>query len=360
MSEQCVHAHAVVEYGAPLVHQQTALPVPQGKEVLVRVLACGLCHTDIHVHEGHFDLGGGNKLPLDAIGIHPPVVMGHEPFGRIVGFGPDSGLRPVDIGREVIVYPWLGCGTCEACESGDDQMCVTPDVIGMQRPGGHGDHVIVREARFLVDATGVDPVLAGSYACSGLTSYAALKKLDIDKRKWIGIIGVGGVGLMAVAIAKAVGFQNVVAIDISDEKLQMSVEQYGASLAINTRSPDALAKLQEATGGLSGIIDFVGSNDTAAFAVSALKASGRLVVVGLFGGEITASIPLVAIKQLQIKGSLTGNIAELNELMEYVRAGSVKSIPAHAVPIDRVNEAMAELKSGKVSGRIVLTHPEHA
>lgn len=351
-----VKAQTVVEFGAPLVERISRLSKPKGKEVLVRIHACGLCHTDLHFHEGFLNLGGGNHLSLTALGVNPPFVLGHEPFGEIAEFGPESSLGEADRGRAVIVYPWIGCGDCEYCNSGRDHQCAKPQVIGMQQPGGQADHLIVRDAKFLVDAQGVDRLLAGSYACSGLTSYSALKKLNGCQSDWVAIIGVGGVGMMGLAIAKGIGYQKVVAIDVNDERLAIAAQQYGADLTINSSKPDATERLREATGGLAGAVDFVGSADTAAFSVEHLRNDGKLVVVGMFGGELRVSLPILSIKQLQICGSFVGSLSEMSELMAHVRAGKVRPIPTQEVAVGEVNSAIEQLRAGKVNGRLVLMH----
>jgi len=356
MNSQVVKAQTVVEFGAALEERVSEIPAPVGKQVVVRIISCGLCHTDLHLHEGHFDLGRGNQLPLAAIGIAPPFVMGHEPYGEIVDFGPESGLSPSDKGRPVIVFPWIGCGDCGLCNAGLDHQCAQPQAIGMQATGGHADHLLIRDPKFLIDAAGVDKLLAGSYACAGLTSYSAIKKLGDLQDKWIAIIGMGGVGTMGLAIAKAIGFKKVVAIDISDERLKIASEQFGADLTVNSSSPDAVVRLQEATGGLAGVVDFVGSGDTSALAVSQLGTNGKLVNVGLFGGELQVPLPILSVKQLSIRGSYVGSLSEMSELMEYVRAGKVKALRAESVPISSVNQAMEQLRAGKVEGRLVLLH----
>ncbi|MDN7904685.1 alcohol dehydrogenase [Burkholderia diffusa] len=356
MKTQAVKAQTVVGFAAPLEERITELPSPTGKEVLVRIHTCGLCHTDLHFHEGHLNLGSGNHLSLTEMGITPPFVLGHEAFGEIVAFGPQAGLTEADRGRRVIVYPWIGCGDCEYCNGGCDHQCEKPQVIGMQEPGGHADHLLVRDPKFLIDASGVDKLLAGSYACSGLTAYSALCKLEGREDQWIGILGVGGVGMMALAIAKSIGFKKVVAIDINDERLKVAVEQYGADLAINSTAPDAAERLRKASNGLAGIVDFVGSTDTATFGVSQLATNGKLVIVGMFGGELRASLPIISMKQLTISGSFVGSLIEMTELMTYVRAGKVKAIPVQQMAIGDVNKAMAQLRAGKVNGRVVLTH----
>lgn len=357
MNTQTVKAQTVVEFGAPLEERSSELPAPTGTQVLVRVHACGLCHSDLHFHEGHFNLGRGRQLPLTALGVTPPFVLGHEPYGEIVDFGPEAGLSDADRGRAVIVYPWIGCGECELCTAGLDHQCAQPQVIGMQQPGANADHLLVRDSKFLIDAAGVDELLAGSYACAGLTAYSAVKKLGDLQDRWVAIVGVGGVGIMALAVAKAAGFKKVVAIDISDERLKVAAEQYGADLIINSGATDAAPHLQEVTGGLAGVIDFVGSSETAAFAVEQLGTNGALVNVGLFGGELQVPLAVLSVKQLTIRGSYVGSLTEMKELMEYVRAGKIKPLNTEAVPIANVNEAMNRLRTGNVNGRLVLVHP---
>jgi D-arabinose 1-dehydrogenase-like Zn-dependent alcohol dehydrogenase len=356
MKPEKITAQTVVEFQGPLVEKKFPFTFPEKTQVVVKVHTCGLCHSDLHFHDGHFNLGGGNHLPLEALGVTPPFVLGHEAYGEIVDFGPDSSLSECDKGRFVIIYPWIGCGHCEYCDSGRDHLCGQPQVIGMQKAGGHADHITVPDVKFLVDATGVDRLIAGTFACSGLTSYSALKKLGQTGDNWIGIIGVGGVGMTALSVAKGMGFKKVVVFDVNDDRLEMATKQYGADLAINTQSPDAAEQLLKISSSLVGMIDFVGSPETVDFATKHLQTSGNLIVVGLFGGELKMPLPLIVTKQIGIKGSFVGSITELNELMTYVREGKVKPIPTLEMPIQHVNKAIYELRNGKINGRIILSH----
>lgn len=348
-------AYLVEEFGADLVERELDDPVPNGSEVLVRVLSCGLCHSDLHFHEGFFDLGGGQRLDVQNIGFQLPAALGHEVYGRIEDFGPESGLTDGDRERLVIVFPWLGCGECEFCTSGRDNMCPAQNGIGVQQPGGHAEKIIVRERKFLVDATGIDPVLAGPYACSGLSAYSALKKLGPLQDEWIAIVGLGGVGLMALAVAKGIGFEKVVAIDLDDQKLETASE-YGADRTFNATSGDVVEAVTSDVGRLAGVVDFVGSSETVLQAAGLLKSGGVSVTIGLFGGELRFPLPALAVQQLQFRGSFVGNLAELEELLGFVRQEKVKPIPVREVPISDVNDSMRELREGHVSGRVVLTH----
>ena len=351
-----ITAQMVVEFKKPLVERELPISNLENTQVRVKVHTCGVCHSDLHFHDGYLNLGGGNHLPLAAIGMEPPFALGHEVFGEIVDFGPDSSLTDADKGKLVIVYPWIGCGDCEYCNSGQDHLCATPQVIGMQKAGGHANYITVPDAKFLVDGAGIDHLIAGTFACSGLTSYSALKKIGQPSDDWIGIIGVGGVGLMALSIAKGIGFKNVVVFDVNDERLDIAVNQYGATLAVNTSKSDAEEQLSNVSGQLSGVIDFVGSPETVGFATKHLRTSGNLVVVGLFGGELNLPLPALVTKQIGIKGSFVGSLAELNELMTFVREGKIKAIPTEEMPIQNANDALNKLRQAKNNGRIVLSH----
>ncbi len=348
-------AYVLEEFGADVVERELDEPAPTGGEVLVRVLSSGLCHSDLHFQDGSFDLGGGRRLNAEDIGIRLPAALGHEIYGRIEDFGPESGLSDADRGRPVIVYPWLGCGHCELCTSGRDNMCPVQLGIGVQRPGGFAEKILVREAKFVLDAEGIDPLLAGSYACSGLTAYSALRKLGPIQGEWVAIIGLGGVGLMALTIAKGIGFEKVVAIDIDDGKLE-TAEEYGADRTFNAKSGDVVEAVAADVGKLAGVVDFVGSSDTALQAAGLLRGGGVSVTVGLFGGELRFPLPALAVQQLQFRGSFVGTLAELQELLGFVRQGRIRAIPAQAVPFDQVNDCMRALREGRVRGRIVLTH----
>jgi D-arabinose 1-dehydrogenase-like Zn-dependent alcohol dehydrogenase len=353
---EAMKAYLLEEFGADLVERELDDPVPVGTEVGVRVLSCGLCHSDLHFHEGFLDLGGGHHLEVGKVGVNLPTALGHEVYGRIEDFGPDSGLGEADRGRLVIVFPWIGCGECEFCTSGRSNMCPAPEQIGVHRPGGYAAKIVVQDVKFLIDAQGVDPVLAGCYACSGLTAYSALKKLGSIEDESIGIIGLGGVGLMALAVAKGIGFENVVTLDIDDQKLRTARDSYGADRTFNARGADVVEAVVSGVGRLAGVVDFVGSSETVLQAAGLLRGGGVSVTVGLFGGELRFPLPALAVQQLQFRGSFTGTLAEFKELMGFVRAGRIKPIPARPVPFTDVNESMRRLRAGEVSGRIVLTH----
>lgn len=350
-----MRAFQVVEFNAPIVCNEVTNPTPTGSEVVVDVVTCGLCHSDAHFHEGYLSLGGEAKLPVGMLGIGLPTSLGHEIFGRIAAFGPASGYTDADIGRPVVVYPWIGCGECAACSAERDNECATPRSIGMQIAGGHAEQVLVRDRKYLVPADGLDEDYAGIFACCGLTAYAALAKLP-RRDGWIGIIGAGGVGSMALSIEKGLRDSQVAVFDINDTKLRAAVQDFGVDKAWNNSEEGLQEKLIAETGGFIGIVDFVGSQRTVEFGLSLLRNGGTYVGVGLFGGTIQFPLAVLAAKQISLKGSYVGTPAELRELVEHARSGKLKRIPTAVAPIELVNQGLAELRAGRVDGRLIHRH----
>lgn len=344
-------SYDVTEWGKPLQQAVRETPTPQGTEVLVRVKYCGVCHSDVHIRDGYFDLGGGKKFHMTDRGMKLPVTLGHEPYGTVLSAGPDAGDVP--IGQDRLVFPWTGCGTCARCLEGRDNWCATPRFIGIQRSGGYADHLLVPHPRYLVDATGLDPAYAPILACSGLTTYSAVNKLKpYASDDWIVIMGAGGLGLMAVAMLRAMGHQRIVACDIDESKLGAAKEA-GAAEVMNPAAADALTKLQTLPGGVVGVVDLVGAVQTAQLGIAALRKGGRYVVVGLFGGEIPLSLVPLAQRAITVQGSYVGNVAELREVVALAQSGKLKPIPTETRAMDQISNTLDQLKAGTVLGRVV-------
>ncbi len=349
-----MRAYAVKMFCEPIAEIERADPQPRGTEVVIDVTRCGVCHSDLHLQDGFYDLGGGKKLSLADRGVSTPVILGHEVLGRLVAKGPDAPIGDDMLGKTFVVYPWLGCGACEVCLRDQENLCAKPSSIGVHRPGGYSEKCLVPHPKYLVDVTGIDPTLAATYACSGLTAYSALKKIDIAvDRDWLLILGAGGVGMSALEIAKGLGYKNIAVADIDQAKRELALSS-GASLAVDPRDGEALATLQSKTGGIAAAIDFVGAHATAEFGVAAIRKSGTYVVVGLFGGDITISLPLLVLRAISLRGSYVGNLIELRELIELVKQGRVRPMPVETMPMNQANAALDKLRSGKVKGRLVL------
>lgn len=345
-------SYDVVEWGKPLQRAERPTPKPTGTEVLLKLKYCGVCHSDVHIRDGYFDLGGGKRFHMSDRGMHPPVTLGHEPFGTVIAAGPQAQNPP--LGADRLVCPWIGCGTCARCLEGMDNHCMSPRWIGIQRPGAYADHLLVPHEKYLVDASGIDPMWAATLACSGLTTYSAVAQLKpIPRAEWVAVLGTGGLGLMAIEMLKAAGHERIVAVDIEDAKLA-TAQKEGAVATVNSRKPDAAQRLLEVAGGpLYGAVDLVGSADTATLALGALRKGGKLVVVGLYGGEIPVSLVMVVQRAWRIQGSSVGNVAELREVIALARAGKIKPIPIEKRPLAQVSQTLDQLKAGSIVGRVV-------
>lgn len=348
-------SYDVVDFGAPLKATEKPTPKPQGTEVLIRTLAAGVCHSDLHIWEGWYDLGGGKKLTVRDRGLIPPLTMGHEIVGEVVALGPEA--SGVKIGDKRLVHPWIGCGSCAVCRRGDEQLCMTPRFLGVQKPGGYADHVLVPHARYLLDIGRLSPAQAAPFACSGITAFGALKRVGeaIFKEQPILVIGAGGLGLMCLSLLKALGGHGAVVADIDAGKREAALRA-GALAAIDAGAADAVKRAQDAAKApIGAAIDFVGASATARLGIDAIAKGGKYVIVGLFGGDITLSLPLVPMRAITIQGSYTGSLAEMKELLALAGSGKVPPVPVHEHRLDEANAVLQELKAGHVIGRAVLT-----
>ncbi|MGH7090000.1 MAG: alcohol dehydrogenase catalytic domain-containing protein, partial [Stellaceae bacterium] len=213
-----MRSYEVVRFGEPLSGVDRPLPEPQGSEVLLKTLATGVCHSDLHIWDGFYDLGGGKRFNLGERGLNLPITLGHEIVGEIVAAGPDA--TSAAPGDRCVIYPWIGCGACAVCARGDEHLCNRPRALGIYRPGGFADHVLVPHPRYLLPPGRLGSDEAAPFACSGLTAFSALKRLspDIYRAEPILIIGAGGLGLMALALLKALHGRGAVVADIDPKK----------------------------------------------------------------------------------------------------------------------------------------------
>ena len=339
----------IIEHGKPLQRILSDTPKPQGSEVLVRITRAGVCHSDVHIWEGYFDLGGGKRFYVKERGCVPPFILGHEPFGVIEALGPRA--RGVRVGQKKIVYPWIGCGKCAVCRAGQDNYCVSGiRFLGVSRPGAYSTHLLVPDAKYLVDPAGIDEAFAATLACSGLTAYSAAAKLpQLRPQERVAVLGCGGLGLIGISVLRAKGVKHVVACDIDDAKLAAAAK-LGAKTTLNTKSPDATRELQ----GIAATIDFVGSPATAALGIGALRKGGRYIICGLYGGELVHPLPPIAQRAIGIVGSYVGSLQELKEVVSLAKRRKIRPAPVELRPADEAARALDDLKAGRVLGRIVL------
>ena len=348
-----MHAWAVTESGKPLQEIDLPTPEPTGTEVLLEVTHCGVCHSDLHLWEGYYDLGSAGRYDMVARGITMPMVLGHEIVGRVVKAGPDAtGVQPGDIR---IVYPWVGCGVCDRCRAEEDNLCTKPRSLGIFQPGGFGTHVTAPHPRHLVDPGTLDPALAATYACSGITVFAAIKKLmPLPPETPVVLIGAGGLGLSAIGILRALGHRNIVSVDTSAEK-RAAAEAAGATATVDGTAEKLSRAIIEACGGQPvAILDLVNGSGTARAAHDALAKGGKLVMVGLFGGELTIPLPFMPIRAITMQGSFVGTPGDLRELVALAGSGELPPLPIETLPQRDADAALQRLKHGQVTGRLVL------
>lgn len=343
---------SLVKFDAPLCETIVETPKPQGREVLVRVERCGLCHSDLHIQDGYADLGGGKKLDTTR-GMTLPFTLGHEIAGVVEEVGPEGDKSL--IGKKRAVFPWIGCGKCRDCASGDENLCVRNRYLGVSMDGGFASHVLVPDEKYLLDFDPLPINMAATLMCSGATAYGALKRLvDRPRQRNLLLIGLGGVGMMGLAFAPAMFKQPISVADLSATAREAALKN-GASIAYDPSEADIAKRiLKETDGGFDAVVDFAGNEKSMAFAMSVLARGGKIVVSGLMGGNF--SLPMVQwiYKRMTIEGFMTGTLAEGRELMDLARSGKVKPTPMKEEPMADAQKWIDQLRAGKVVGRIML------
>jgi D-arabinose 1-dehydrogenase-like Zn-dependent alcohol dehydrogenase len=342
----------IVAYGAPLEGTEREAPAPRGREVLVRVRHCGVCHSDVHLHDGFFDLGADERLDITG-GRSLPFTLGHEVEGEVVALGSEAeGVAP---GERVVVYPWIGCDDCAACQRGDGHLCARPRQVGVSIDGGYAEYCLVPDAKYLFGYGPADPALAATYACSGITAYSALAKAGLaETDEPMLIVGLGGVGMAALAFATTRSRTAPLVADIDPAKREAALAA-GATAAFDSADPGAAKAVRALTaGGVFAALDFVGCEGSFAFANGCVRKGGRLVVVGLLGGRLAMPLPMLPLRALTIAGSYVGSLEEFRTMMEEVRAGGLSPIPIETRPLEEAGRTLDDLRGGRVLGRVVL------
>ncbi len=349
-------SYRVTKFGAPLERMSDPTPAPKGREVVLRVTGCGVCHSDVHLADGYFDLGGGRKVDLTR-SIAPPRTLGHEIVGEVVAVGPDVRPSEAKVGDRRVIYPWIGCHTCPICASGDEHLCNSPRAMGVNADGGFATHAVAPDPRYLFGFAPLDDAQACIYACSGLTAFGALKKAKETLRAGGGellIIGAGGVGLSGVRMAEAVTGVKPIVADI-DQSKWAAAKAAGAKDTIDPANADAVRNLMKSTGGgVTAAIDFVGAAASFTFGFNAIRKGGRLIVVGLFGGAAQLSVPMIPLKNATIMGSYVGTLDDMREMMALATAGTVPPQPVATRPLSEANAVLDALRTGKIVGRVVV------
>lgn len=327
--------------GEPLSVEQVPTPEPGPGEVLVKIAAAGVCHSDIHQKDG--------SIPPARM----PIILGHENAGWVEALGPGaSGVSP---GDPVVVYGGWGCGHCRFCLGGEEQLCGTHQWGGLGPDGGYADYLLVPAARHLVPAEGLDLVEAAGLTDAGLTPYRAVKKAlpRLLPGSTTLLIGSGGLGQYGLQFLKLLTATTVIVVDTSPSKLEIA-RQLGADVVIDGGEPNVLEQVRAAAGGegVDAALDFVGIDSTMQLGVDALARKGIFVLVGLAGGVVPFSF-FGAASESVITSSNWGSRNDLAELVSLARSGKIVT-KTERYDLDDINEAFTRLERGEIQGRGVV------
>jgi propanol-preferring alcohol dehydrogenase len=333
-------AAVVRQFAKPLTIEEVPIPTPGPGEILIKIVATGICHTDLHAADGDWPVKPS-----------PPFIPGHEGAGIVAAVG--AGVKLFKEG-DTAGIAWLhdACGHCEHCITGWETLCETQNDSGYSVNGTFAEYAIGAAdycARFpaKVDFIAMAPIL-----CAGVTTYKGIKETEARPGQWIAISGIGGLGHIAIQYAKAMGL-HVVALDVTEEKLALA-RSLGAELAVNARAPDAIAQVVKQTGGgAHGVLVTAVSPPAFAQALHLVRRKGTISLCGLPPGEFSTPIFDVVLKRITLRGSIVGTRKDLAEAIEFAVEGKVKA-HIHQRPLDDINRIFAELKAGTVDGRIVV------
>ena len=340
MTKATMKAAVVHEFGKPLLIEEVPTPSPGPGEILVQVMACGVCHTDLHAAAGDWPV----KPSL-------PFIPGHEATGIVVAVG--AGVTERKIGDAVGVA-WLhdACMRCEYCETGWETLCEKQHNTGYSCNGGYAEYVIASAPFAAKLPADVDFLAIAPILCAGVTTYKGLKETEARPGEWVAISGIGGLGNVAIQYAKAMGL-NVVAIDIAPDKLELA-RRSGADVAVDARSADAVANVIEATkGGANGVLVTAVSPPAFAQALQIVRRKGTVSLVGLPPGDFATPIFDVVLKRITVRGSIVGTRRDLDEAIAFATSGKVRSQITRA-RLEDINGIFDRLEHGRIEGRMVL------
>jgi alcohol dehydrogenase, propanol-preferring len=334
-------AAVVRDFGKPLVIEDVPVPAPGPGEILVKVKACGVCHTDLHAASGDWPVKPA-----------PPFIPGHEAAGIVAALG--AGVTDLKLGDAVGVA-WLhdACMRCEYCETGWETLCEHQHNTGYSVNGGFAEYVVASAAFAARLPANVDFGAIAPILCAGVTTYKGLKETEARPGEWVVISGVGGLGHVAIQYAKAMGLK-VIGLDVARDKLTLAREA-GADGAINALASDAVDQVLQATGGgAHGILVTAVSTPAFAQALRMVRRKGTVSLVGLPPGEFPTPIFDVVLKRITVRGSIVGTRRDLDEAISFGADGKVKAEITRA-PLTDINAIFDRMKSGKIDGRMVLS-----
>jgi len=323
--------------------QRVEIPAPEGSQILVRVEAAGICHTDLHLCSGTYHLGGERRIDVGTR-VRLPHVPGHEIVGRIEAVGPDASRAT--IGDRVLVYPWSGCGTCPVCMAGHDPLCANPRFTGIDTGGGYAEHVLLACDDDAVAIGDLDPVATAPLACAGLSAWAAIDRLPVDIPSGaIAVLGCGGIGLAAIALLRRRRPDlQILAVDHTDERAH----------AATVAGADHFSHRLDALPPSIAVIDCVGSAATLTAAMKCVRKGGAVVVIGLAGGAVELPVLNLPLKAMTLAGSYVGTRIQFAALLASVQQHGPLPLPTEAIPLEDVPDAMSRLANGSTTGRSVI------
>lgn len=339
MIPKTMKAAVVHEFGAPLQIEEVEVRRPGKNEILVKVIACGVCHTDLHAIEGDWPVKP--KMPL---------IPGHEGIGYVVALGSD--VKNVKEGDAVGV-PWLysACGCCDYCITGWETLCETQQNGGYSVNGSFAEYVIA-DARYV----GKIPANANFFEmapilCAGVTVYKGLKETETKPGEWVAISGIGGLGHVAIQYAKAMGM-HVAAIDIAEDKLELA-KRLGADITVNAKTTDPGTYLHKEIGGAHGALITAVSPIAFKQGIEVLRRKGTIALNGLPPGSFDFDIFHAVLNRITVRGSIVGTRKDLQEAINFAVEGKVKAT-IHKARLEDINEVFSQMKAGKIDGRVVL------
>ncbi|TDW03747.1 propanol-preferring alcohol dehydrogenase [Bacillus badius] len=333
-------AAVVNEFKQDLEVKDVSKPKPGPGEALVKIEACGVCHTDLHAAHGDWPVKP--KLPL---------IPGHEGVGVVEEVG--EGVTSLKVGDRVGI-PWLysACGECEYCLQGQETLCPNQENGGYSVDGGYAEYCLAAADYVAKIPDALSSVEAAPILCAGVTTYKALKVSGAKPGDWVAIYGIGGLGHIALQYAKAMGF-NVVAVDISDDKLELA-KKLGADEAVNGMKENPVEAIQNRVGGVQAAVSVAVTKKAFEQAYQSVKRGGTLVVVGLPNDELPIPIFDTVLNGVTVKGSIVGTRLDMKEALDFAARGKVKA-QIETAPLDEINEVFEKMVQGKINGRIVLT-----
>ena len=339
---QTMKAAVLHELKTPLKIERVPVPEPGHGDLLIKVTACGVCHSDLHAVDGDW-------TPLPVI----PLIPGHEVAGKVAKVGP--GVTGFKVGDEVGV-PWMysSCGQCEFCLAGMETICKSAEATGYTKPGGYAEYLVAPAAYVGRLPEGTDHYAMAPILCAGVTTYRGLKRTGARPGQWVAVVGIGGLGHIAIQYARAMGLR-VAAVDVSNEKLELA-KSLGAEVVVNGAETDPAAYIQDKIGGTHAAVVTAVASKAFEQAVLMLRPGGTVAYIGLPGGksdEIRASISAITNWELSVLGSNVGTRQDLNEAVAFAANGLVKAT-IRTVELEEINAVLDEMRKGKIVGRVVL------